>query len=93
MFRGNQLIRLHLLQHMGVRAFEIINALYRRLIPAQAEVMDLMAGFDSHLQGIAVIKLHTFSSRGWPRSSDDPHADKTPYSDPVYAVWGCKPEQ
>ena len=45
------------------------------------------------LQQAGFTDLHTLSSRGWPRPADDPHADKTPYSDPVYAVWGCKPEQ
>lgn len=43
-----------------------------------------------HQQGSE--KLHTFSSRGWPRPAGDPHGNETPYSDPVYAVWGFKPE-
>jgi len=191
-----------MVQHLDARALETLNALYRRLIPAQAEVLDLMASFDSHLQGIApanlhvlgrnaeeltanraasnrveqdlnespvlpvetgsldavictasieyltrpadvlaetlrvlrpggvtvisfsnrwfpskairvwselhefervglvtqwlrragLEKMHTFSSRGWPRPADDPHAGETPYSDPVYAVWGFKPK-
>lgn len=191
-----------LVNHMDSRALETVNALYRRLIPEQSRVLDLMASFDSHLQhsataelhllgmnaeelaanrhattttvhdlndnaalpfdpdsldavvctasieylvkpadvlaevlrvlrpgGVFVatfsnrwfpgkairiwselhefervgmvtqwmqaagfINLHTFSSRGWPRPEDDPHADKTHYSDPVYAVWGFKPD-
>jgi len=190
-----------LIHHMDRRALESVNALYRRLIPEQAEVLDLMASFDSHLEGVPFGKLHllgmnaaelssnraaneeivqdlnesptlpfeknsldavvctasieylvrpvevlaetlrvlrpggvvvitfsnrwfptkairiwselhefervgmvtqwlqqkgftglhTFSSRGWPRPGDDPHVDKTPCSDPVYAVWGFKP--
>jgi len=192
--------RPRLVQHLDRHALETVNTLYRRLLPAPAEVLDLMASFDSHLHGVdlgnlhllgmngaelaanaaasnrvvqdlngsaslpyadrsldAVVctasieyllrpadvltevrrilrpggliiitfsnrwfptkairvwselhefervgmvtqwlqqagfsELHTFSSRGWPRPADDPHADKTLYSDPVYAVWGCK---
>ena len=188
-------------QHLDGRALETVNALYRRLISARGEVLDLMASFDSHLQGVSAGKLHllgmnaealaanhaadnrlvqdlnespalpfqtnsldallctasieylvrpadvlaetlrvlrpsgvlaitfsnrwfpskaigiwgelhefervgmvtqwlrnagladlhTFSSRGWPRPADDPHARQTAYSDPVYAVWGFKP--
>ena len=188
------------INHMDDRALEGVNTLYRRLIPAQAVVLDLMASFDSHLQGLApselhvlgmnaeelaanqathhrvvqdlnespilpyenssidavvctasieylvrpaevlaetlrilrpggvfvatfsnrwfpskairiwselheyervgmvtqwlqqqnFVDLHTFSSHGWPRPADDPHGDKTPYSDPVFAVWGSK---
>jgi len=37
-------------------------------------------------------QLHMEKFSVWPRSRNDPHADKTPYSCPVYAVWGCKPE-
>ena len=191
-----------MVQHLDDRALQTVNALYRRLIPDRAEVLDLMASFDSHLQGVdvsglqvlgmnpdeleanplarnrivhdlndaptlpqeegsldAVIctasieyltrprdvlaetrrvlrpgglfavtfsnrwfptkairiwselhefervgmvtqwlqqagfaGLHTFSSRGWPRPADDRHAGETPYSDPVYAVWGFKPD-
>lgn len=191
-----------LVQHLDVRALETVNALYRRLIPTQAEVLDIMASFDSHLQGISTGKLHvlgmnaeelaanrtasnrvvqdlnescvlpfetnsldalvctasieylirpadvlaetlrvlrpghvfaitfsnrcfpnkairiwselhefervgmvtqwlrqagftdlhTFSSGGWPRPAEDRHAGETPSSDPVYAVWGFKPE-
>ncbi len=43
------------------------------------------------LQEAGFGELHTLSSRGWPRPADDPHAGETPYSDPVYAVWGFKP--
>ena len=42
------------------------------------------AGFDS---------LHTFSSRGWPRPENDLHYGETSTSDPVYAVWGSRPEE
>jgi SAM-dependent methyltransferase len=190
-----------MVQHLDARALETVNALYRRLIPADADVLDLMASHDSHLQGCspgslyvlgmnadelqanrsatsrlvqdlnlepvlpfedasldAVVctasveylvqphrifaevlrvlrpggifvpafsnrwfptkaiqvwgelhefervgmvtqwlqhagfqRLHTFSSRGWPRPDDDPHAGETALSDPVYAVWGYKP--
>ncbi|MEN8802952.1 MAG: class I SAM-dependent methyltransferase [Thiogranum sp.] len=189
-----------LVQHLDARALETVNSLYRRLIPAQADVLDLMASHDSHLQGCsprnlhvlglnaqelvanraataqltqdlnqlhrlpfddasldAVVctasveyliqprdifsevlrilrpggvfvqtfsnrwfptkaiqvwgelhefervgmvtqwlqqagfgRLHTFSSRGWPRPEDDPHYGETALSDPVYAVWGLK---
>lgn len=34
--------------------------------------------------------LHTYSSRGWPRPQDDPHAHETALSDPVYAAWGFR---
>ena len=44
------------------------------------------------LQRAGFSDLHTFSSRGRPRPDDDRHAGKTPFSDPVYAVWGCKAE-
>lgn len=43
---------------MDGRALETVNALYRRLIPEQTEVLDLMADFDSHLQGVAIGNLH-----------------------------------
>ncbi|MCG8489878.1 MAG: class I SAM-dependent methyltransferase [Chromatiales bacterium] len=189
-----------LIQHLDSLARQQINTLYRRLIPARAETLDLMASFDSHVQGIDLSKLHllgmnqkelsenraaetrliqdlnenpslpfdsdsldailctasieyltqpaevlaetlrvlrpggillvsfsnrwfptkaitiwsemheverlgmvtqwlrqagyselnTFSARGWPRPADDLHAGQTPYSDPVYAVWGYK---
>ncbi len=43
------------------------------------------------LQQAGFSQLNTYSARGWPRPGDDPHAARTPYSDPVYAVWGSKP--
>ncbi|MGD2064597.1 MAG: class I SAM-dependent methyltransferase [Nitrospirota bacterium] len=33
-------------------------------------------------------ELETFSLRGLPRPSDDPHTGQSPLSDPVHAVWG-----
>ncbi len=190
-----------LIQHLDGRALKTVNSLYRRILPEHAEVVDLMASYDSHLQYVNPVKLHlvgmnadelsenraahsrvvqdlnaspilpyerssldafvctasieyltqpmevledslralrpggvmiitfsnrwfpskairiwselhefervgmviqwmqqvgfanlqTFSSRGWPRPINDPHADKTTISDPVYAVWGYKP--
>jgi SAM-dependent methyltransferase len=47
-----------LVQHLDTHALSIVNRLYRRLLPEQAEVLDLMASFDSHLQGIPLRKLH-----------------------------------
>ena len=47
-----------MVQHLDARAIETVNALYRRLIPAQAEVLDLMASYDSHLQGCDLRALH-----------------------------------
>lgn len=192
-----------LVQHLDARAIETVNALYQRLIPAQADVLDLMASYDSHLQGCALRslhvlgmndeelnaneaataqvvqdlnrlqtlpfddasldavvctasveyliqprdiftevlrvlrpgglfvptfsnrwfptkaiqvwgelheferlgmvtqwlqqagfdRLHTLSSRGWPRPQDDPRYGETAVSDPVYAVWGLKPSE
>jgi len=192
-----------LVQHLDARAIETVNALYQRLIPAQADVLDLMASYDSHLQGCALRslhvlgmndeelnaneaataqvvqdlnrlqtlpfddasldavvctasveyliqprdiftevlrvlrpgglfvptfsnrwfptkaiqvwgelheferlgmvtqwlqqagfdRLHTLSSRGWPRPEDDPRYGETAVSDPVYAVWGLKPSE
>jgi FKBP-type peptidyl-prolyl cis-trans isomerase 2 len=38
-------------------------------------------------------RLHTFSSRGWPRLQDDPHSGNAAMSDPVYAAWGLKPAE
>jgi hypothetical protein len=32
--------------------------------------------------------LETYSLRGLPRPGDDPYARQTPFSDPVFAVWG-----
>ena len=190
-----------MVQHLDARALATVNSLYRRLIPADAAVLDLMASYDSHLQGCslrslhvlgmnaeelqvnqsatarqvqdlnqehtlpcedasldAVVctasveyllqpaailaevlrvlrpggifiatfsnrcfpskaiqvwselhefervgmvtqwlrhagfdKLHTLSSRGWPRPQDDVHSGKIALSDPLYACWGCKP--
>lgn len=190
-----------MLQHLDRKALQTINELYRRLIPSQSVVLDLMASFDSHLEGIDLANLHllgmneeelsanqtandrtlqdlnecstlpfennsldaivwtasieylscptevlrealrvlrpgglivisfsnrwfptkavrvwgelhlfervgmvtqwllqagytgmqSFSSRGFPRPADDAHAGQTPYSDPVFAVWGVKP--
>lgn len=190
-----------LVQHLDARACQTLNQLYRRLIPRDADVLDLMASHDSHLAGaslrslsavglnleelqanplatqrvvhdlnesatlsyephsfdavlctasveyltrphdvIAGIKqllrpggvfvltvsnrwfpskairiwqelheyervglllqwlqqsgyerLNSFSSRGWPRPADDPYARETPYSDPLFAVWGYTP--
>jgi len=34
-----------MVQHLDVRAIETVNALYQRLIPAQADVLDLMASY------------------------------------------------
>ncbi len=192
--------RPRMVQHLDARALSTINQLYRKLIPAQAEVLDLMASHDSHLHSIPWSKLHalgmnkkelatnksadrtllqdlnkttrlpfennsldaivctasieylieplkilkeclrvlrpegvlvvtfsnrwfptkaikiwselheferlgmvtqwlkqsdfvnlqTFSSRGLPRPADDKYADKTPFSDPIYAAWGYK---
>ena len=194
--------RPRLVQHLDGRALETVNALYRRVIPAQAVVLDLMASHDSHLQGVSpanlhllgmqaeelaanraahnrvvhdlnhspvlpfanntldalvctasieylirpaevlaeslralrpggicmisfsnrwfpskairiwselhefervgmltqwlqqagYTQLHTFSARGWPRPADDIHARETSNADPVYAVWGFKPD-
>ena len=189
-----------MVQHLDSRALRIINALYRRLIPQQAAVLDLMASHDSHLDGITTTRLsalgmnaeelaknrkasdwrvedlnktdrlpyeensfdaivctasveylvnplgilaealrtlkpggvlaitfsnrwfpqkairlwselheferlglvkqwlkragferlHTHCSSGWPRPENDPHVQRTPFADPVYAVWGYK---
>jgi SAM-dependent methyltransferase len=191
-----------MLQHLDARALETVNALYQRLLPKQAAVLDLMASHDSHLQGALLSVLHvlgmnaeelaenplastrtvqdlnqratlpcasnsldavvctvsveyltqplevfaevmrtlkpggvfvltfsnrwfptkaiaawsllqdferiglvsqwladagfeqrhTFSSRNWPRPKTDVYAEKIPTSDPVYAVWGYKPQ-
>ena len=192
-----------MLQHLDAHALATVNALYRRLLPIDADVLDLMASHDSHLQGCrlrslhvlgmnadelqancaataqrvqnlneeqtlpfedasldAVVctvsveylnqpqsifaevlrvlrpggifistfsnrcfptkairvwgdlhefervgmltqwlqhagfhNLHTFSSRGWPRPTDDAHAGETGLSDPVYAIWGFRPAE
>jgi len=47
-----------MVQHLDARALETVNALYQRLIPAQADVLDLMASHDSHLQGCSPRSLH-----------------------------------
>ena len=47
-----------MVQHLDARALETVNALYRRLIPAQADVLDLMASHDSHLRGCSPRSLH-----------------------------------
>ena len=36
-------------------------------------------------------RLHTFSSRGWPRPASDSYHGSLQHSDPVHAVWGYKP--
>ncbi len=41
-----------------------------------------------HQAGFA--RLSSLSARGWPRPVDDPHANKSALSDPVYGVWGYK---
>jgi SAM-dependent methyltransferase len=45
-------------QHLDARALETVNALYQRLIPENADVLDLMASYDSHLQGCSMRSLH-----------------------------------
>ncbi|MEW8258094.1 MAG: methyltransferase domain-containing protein [Candidatus Thiodiazotropha taylori] len=47
-----------LIQHLDSMARRQLNTLYRRLIPPQAEALDLMASFDSHLEGADLGKLH-----------------------------------
>jgi len=47
-----------LLQHLDARALETVNALYARLLPVDADVLDLMASYDSHLQGCPLQSLH-----------------------------------
>ncbi|PUB90304.1 MAG: methyltransferase type 11 [gamma proteobacterium symbiont of Ctena orbiculata] len=193
--------RPRLVQHLDRQALKLVNGLYRRLLRGDSVVLDLMASFDSHLEGMELVKLHllgmnreelaangvattatvqdlnmqptlpyssnsldaivctasieyltapeqvlvdvkrtlrpgglfitafsnrwfptkairiwsdlhefervgmvtqwlqqagfdklaTYSAKGWPRPSDDPHAANSPFSDPVYAVWGRKP--
>ncbi len=41
-----------MVQHLDRQALNHVNALYRRLIPRSADVLDLMASYDSHLQGV-----------------------------------------
>jgi SAM-dependent methyltransferase/FKBP-type peptidyl-prolyl cis-trans isomerase 2 len=47
-----------MLQHLDARALHSVNALYQRLLPRQAAVLDLMASHDSHLQGVSLSVLH-----------------------------------
>jgi SAM-dependent methyltransferase/FKBP-type peptidyl-prolyl cis-trans isomerase 2 len=47
-----------MVQHLDAKAREIIESLYRRLLPEGAEVLDLMASFDSHLDGVSLARLH-----------------------------------
>ncbi len=46
-----------MVQHLDTRALAAVNALYRRLIPAEADALDLMASHDSHLQGCSLQSL------------------------------------
>ena len=45
------------------------------------------------LQQAGFERLHTLSSRGWPRPESDAHFSETALSDPLYAVWGFKPQK
>ena len=45
-------------QHLDMRALETVHALYARLLPKEADVLDLMASYDSHLQGCSLQNLH-----------------------------------
>jgi len=45
-------------QHLDARALETVTALYARLLPKEADVLDLMASHDSHLQGCSQRSLH-----------------------------------
>jgi SAM-dependent methyltransferase len=47
-----------MLQHLDARALQTVNALYQRLIPKQAAVLDVMASHDSHLQNVSLSVLH-----------------------------------
>jgi SAM-dependent methyltransferase len=38
-----------MVQHLDSRALSTVSALYRRLVPENADVLDLMASYDSHL--------------------------------------------
>jgi SAM-dependent methyltransferase len=49
--------RPRLVQHLDTQALKLINALYRRLLPSDAVVLDLMASYDSHLQGTKIAGL------------------------------------
>jgi SAM-dependent methyltransferase len=45
-------------QYLDMRALKTVNALYARLLPVDADVLDLMASYDSHLQGCSLQNLH-----------------------------------
>ena len=45
------------------------------------------------LQQAGFERLHTLSSRGWPRPESDAYFSETALSDPLYAVWGFKPQK
>jgi len=45
-------------QHLDVHALDTVKALYARLLPGEAEVLDLMASYDSHLQGCSLRELY-----------------------------------
>jgi SAM-dependent methyltransferase len=45
-------------QHLDSTALATINQLYRQLITSNADVLDLMASHDSHLDGLALNSLH-----------------------------------
>lgn len=47
-----------LVQHLDARALQTVDALYARILPAGADVLDLMASHDSHLQGCSQRSLH-----------------------------------
>jgi hypothetical protein len=45
-------------QHLDTCALKMVNSLYARLLPEEADVLDLMASYDSHLQGCSLRNLH-----------------------------------
>lgn len=47
-----------LVQHLDSQALRHVRALYARLVPAGAPVLDLMASWDSHLDAVADPELH-----------------------------------
>jgi SAM-dependent methyltransferase len=51
-------VKPRLLQHLDRQALKLVNALYHRLLPNGAVVLDLMASHDSHLQGSNIAELH-----------------------------------
>ena len=53
-----------MVQHLDARALETVNALYQRLIPAPADVLDLMASHDSHLHACSPRSLHVLGLNG-----------------------------